>query len=148
MIRPTWYEYFLSMAKLAQTRSTCLRRQVGAVIIKDNRVISTGYNGAAKGLPHCDTIGCLRVELNIPSGERAELCRAVHAEQNAIVQAAFFGLSTEGSTIYVTHQPCIICAKLIIQAGIKRVIYIEGYNDKYSLQMLEDAKIEVNQITI
>lgn len=147
-MRPSWDEYFLSIAKLIQTRSTCIRRQVGALLVKDKYIVSTGYNGAPSGSPHCEDIGCLRQQLNIPSGERHELCRAVHAEQNAITQAAFFGASTNGSTMYVTCQPCVICAKMMINAGIKKVVYIEGYDDTLSLDMLEEAGVEVVQLKI
>jgi dCMP deaminase len=121
---------------------------VGALLVKDKYIVSTGYNGAPSGSPHCEDIGCLRQQLNIPSGERHELCRAVHAEQNAITQAAFFGASTNGSTMYVTCQPCVICAKMMINAGIKKVVYIEGYDDTLSLDMLEEAGVEVVQLKI
>ena len=121
--RPSWDEYFMDMAVLTAKRSTCLRRQVGAVIVKDKHIIATGYNGAPRGVPHCDEKGgCLRQQLNVPSGERHELCRALHAEQNAIIQAATLGQSIEGGTIYVTNQPCVICAKMIINAGISRIV--------------------------
>jgi dCMP deaminase len=121
---------------------------VGSLLVKDKYIVSTGYNGAPSGSPHCEDIGCLRQQLNIPSGERHELCRAVHAEQNAITQAAFFGASTNGSTMYVTCQPCVICAKMMINAGIKKVVYIEGYDDTLSLDMLEEAGVEVVQLKI
>ncbi|WP_290902673.1 dCMP deaminase family protein, partial [Ferroglobus sp.] len=120
-MRPSLDEYFMEIAKVVAKRSTCLRQNVGAVIVKDKRILSTGYNGAPMGLPHCLDIGCLREELNVPSGERHELCRAVHAEQNAIIQAAVHGVSIKGATLYTTHQPCIMCAKMIINAGIVRV---------------------------
>ena len=147
-MRPSWDEYFLSLAKLIQTRSTCVRRQVGAVLVRDKHIVSTGYNGAPKGCDHCEDIGCVREELEVPSGERHELCRAVHAEQNAIVQAAFFGASTNGCVLYVTHMPCIICAKLLVNAGISKIIYIEGYQDTMSIKMLEEAGIEIVQMSI
>ncbi len=138
--RPTWDEYFMEMAELAAKRSTCLRRQVGAVIVKDKQVISTGYNGAPKGLKHCAQIGgCLREQLKVPSGERHELCRALHAEQNAIIQAATFGHSIEGASIYITHQPCSICSKMIINAGIDKIIVREGYPDEMAVKILEEA---------
>ncbi len=144
MERPSWDEYFMSMAELVATRSTCLRRQVGAVIVKDKRLITTGYNGVPKGVAHCDERGgCLREKLNIPSGERHELCLALHAEQNAIIQAATLAQSIEGATIYVTHQPCVICAKMIINAGIKRIVVREGYPDELSIQLLEEAGLRV-----
>lgn len=144
MKRPDWDEYFMQMAELTAKRSTCLRRQVGAVIVKDKHIIATGYNGAPKGLPHCEELGgCLREKLGVPSGERHELCRALHAEQNAIIQAATLAQSIEGATIYVTHQPCIICAKMIINAGIQRVVIRSGYPDKMSEDMINEAKIKL-----
>ena len=142
-VRPSWDEYFMAIAELAATRSTCLRRQVGAVIVKDKKILATGYNGAPAGLKHCLDIGCLRDKLKIPSGERHELCRATHAEQNAIVQAALFGVSINGSTMYSTTQPCILCTKLIINAGIKKIIIRDRYPDRMSMQMLKEAKVEV-----
>ena len=121
-MRKSWDEYFMEIAEIVKTRSTCLRRQVGAVIVKDNRIITTGYNGAPSGLRHCTDIGgCERERLHIPSGQRHELCRALHAEQNAIIQAAKVGVSTEGATIYITLQPCVICAKMLVNAGITRI---------------------------
>ena len=144
--RPEWDEYFMMMAVLTSTRSTCLRRRVGAVIVKDKHIIATGYNGAPRGLSHCtDTGKCIREELNIPSGERHELCRALHAEQNAIIQAATLGQSIEGATIYITTQPCIICAKMIINSGIKRIVIKEGYPDKVAVEMLKEAGIAIDQ---
>jgi dCMP deaminase len=142
-VRPSWDEYFMAIAELAATRSTCLRRQVGAVIVKDKKILATGYNGAPAGLKHCLDIGCLRDKLKIPSGERHELCRATHAEQNAIVQAALFGVSIRGSTIYSTTQPCVLCSKLIINAGIKRIVIQDSYPDRMSMQMLKEAKVEI-----
>ncbi|MEG0918788.1 MAG: cytidine/deoxycytidylate deaminase family protein [Anaerovoracaceae bacterium] len=144
MNRPSWDEYFMKMAELTATRSTCLRRNVGAIIVSDKHIIATGYNGAPKGVPHCEEIGgCIREKMNIPSGERHELCRALHAEQNAIIQAANLGQSVEGGTIYVTHQPCIICAKMIINAGIKRIVVRNGYPDELSVEMLAEAGLKV-----
>ena len=138
--RPTWDEYFMQMAELTAKRSTCLRRHVGAVIVKDKHIVATGYNGAPRGLSHCDELGgCLRQKLNVPSGERHELCRALHAEQNAIIQAATLGQSIEGASIYITHQPCVICAKMIINAGIDKIVVKEGYPDELSMQLLEEA---------
>ncbi len=142
--RPSCDEYFMEMAELTAQRSTCLRRHVGAVIVKDKHVVTTGYNGAPKGIKHCaERGGCLREERNIPSGERHELCRALHAEQNAIIQAAAQGVSVEGASIYVTHQPCVICAKMIINAGIKRIVVREGYPDELAVEILEEAGIRV-----
>ena len=142
-IRPSWDEYFMSIAELAATRSTCLRRQVGAVIVKDKKILATGYNGAPSGLKHCLDIGCLREKLGIPSGERHELCRATHAEQNAIVQAALFGVSIKDGVLYSTTQPCILCTKLIINAGIKKIVIKDSYPDKMSKEMLKEAKVQV-----
>lgn len=143
--RPGWDEYFMRMAELTATRSTCLRRQVGAVIVQDKHIISTGYNGAPRGLQHCGERegGCLRQQLNIPSGERHELCRALHAEQNAIIQAATLGQSIEGAAIYITHQPCMICAKMIINAGIQRIVVKEGYPDEMSVDILKEAGLKI-----
>lgn len=140
--RISWDEYFMSMAQLASRRSTCLRRQIGAVIVKDNQVLATGYNGAPKGLPNCcDINSCLRQEMNIPSGERHELCRAVHAENNAITQCAVNGVSCKGGTLYVTASPCVMCLKQIINAGITRIVAGEIYPDKMSEEMLKESKI-------
>lgn len=144
--RPNWDEYFLEIANVVKKRSTCLRRQVGAVIVKENRILTTGYNGVPPKIEHCITKGCLRQKLNIPSGEKHELCRALHAEQNAIIQAAKNGVSIEGATIYVTHQPCIICTKLIMASGIKRVVYSGEYPDELSLEMLNESSIEVYKV--
>ena len=143
--RPSWDEYFMDMAVLTARRSTCLRRQVGAVIVQNNHIIATGYNGAPKGIAHCGDRdgGCLRQLLKVPSGERHELCRALHAEQNAIIQAARLGHSIEGATIYVTNQPCVICAKMIINAGIERIVVKEGYPDKLSEEILEEAGLKI-----
>lgn len=142
-MRPTWDEYFMNIVELIKERSTCMRREVGALIVKDKRILTSGYNGAPAGCVHCSEIGCIRQELNIPSGERHELCRASHAEQNAIVQAAMYGVSINGGTIYVTAQPCAICSKLIINSGIKRVVYKGDYPDELSLQLLSEASIDV-----
>lgn len=147
MERISWEEYFMEMAELTAKRSTCLRRHVGAVIVKDKHVIASGYNGAPKGIAHCDERGgCLRQKLNVPSGQRHELCMALHAEQNAIIQAACLGQSVEGATIYVTHQPCVICAKMIINAGIDKIVVKEGYPDELAINILEEAGKKVIQI--
>ncbi len=143
--RMSWDEYFMEMAKLASKRSTCLRRKTGAVLVKDNRVIATGYNGAPKGLPHCSEVGCVREELKVPSGQRHELCRGLHAEQNAIIQAAVFGVSTKGATLYCTTFPCSICAKMIINAEIKEVVYDDEYEDELSRKMLLEAGVKVRK---
>lgn len=142
--RISWDEYFMEMAKLAAKRSTCLRRQVGAVIVQDKHVVATGYNGAPKGIPHCAEMGgCYREKNNVPSGERHELCRALHAEQNAIIQAATYAQGIDGATIYITHQPCVICAKMIINAGIERIVVNEGYPDQMSVDILEEAGLRI-----
>ena len=144
--RISWDEYFMQMAELTSQRSTCLRRHVGAVIVQNKHVIATGYNGAPRGLKHCAEIGgCLREELNVPSGERHELCRALHAEQNAIIQAAKLGVSIDGATLYCTHQPCSVCARMIINAGIKRVVYQEGYPDDFTLELFAEAGIQLER---
>ena len=143
MKRPSWDEYFLKIAALVAERSTCLRRQVGAVLVKDKRVLATGYNGAPSGIVHCEEVGCLREKLHVPSGERHELCRGLHAEQNAIIQAAHYGINIDGSIIYVTNQPCSICAKMLINAGIKKVIIRKGYPDKMAREFLDAAGVEV-----
>ena len=142
--RPSWYEYFMEMAELARKRSTCLRRGVGAVIVKDNRVIATGYNGVPKGIRHCEETGCLRQQLNVPSGKMHELCRGLHAEQNAIIQAACMGSSIEGGTLYCTTQPCVICTKMIINAGIKRVVIKESYPDALAQEMAAEAGLVID----
>ena len=139
----------MGMAKLTSQRSTCLRRKVGAVIVKDKHIIATGYNGAPRGLSHCAELGgCLREELNVPSGQRHELCRALHAEQNAIIQAATLGQSIEGASIYITHQPCSICSKMIINAGIDRIVVDEGYPDELATNLLEEAGIKVVKLDL
>jgi dCMP deaminase len=144
MERPSWDEYFMGIARLTSKRSTCMRRKVGAVIVQDKQIIATGYNGAPRGIAHCDEKGgCLREKLGIPSGERHELCRALHAEQNAIIQAATSGQSIDGATIYITHQPCVICAKMIINAGLRRIIVYEGYPDEFAVEILEEAGLKI-----
>lgn len=142
-MRPDWDDYFMEMAEVVKNRSTCLRRKVGAVIVKDKRILATGYNGAPSGTPHCLDIGCYRQENNIPSGERAELCRGTHAEQNAIIQAAYHGVSIKDSTLYVTLQPCVLCAKMAINAGIKKICFKGNYPDELSLKILKEAGIEL-----
>jgi len=144
MDRPSWDEYFMEMAALTSKRSTCLRRQVGAVIVKDKHIMATGYNGAPRGIKHCEERGgCLREKLDVPSGERHELCMALHAEQNAIIQAATLGQSIEGGIMYVTNQPCVICAKMIINAGIKRIVVREGYPDQLARDILGEAGLRI-----
>ncbi len=147
MERPSWDEYFMEMAELTAKRSTCMRRQVGAVIVKDRHAIATGYNGAPRGIMHCEERGgCLRQQLNVPSGQRHELCMALHAEQNAIIQAAAMGHGIEGGTIYITHQPCAICAKMIINAGITRIVIREGYPDELAASILDEAGLTVEKL--
>jgi dCMP deaminase len=141
MGRPELDNYFMEIAKVVASRSTCLRRKAGAVLVKDKRILSTGYNGVPKGLPHCEDTGCPRADY--PSGTHHELCRAVHSEQNAIVQAAIHGVGIEGATLYCTHQPCTLCTKMLINAGIKRVVYCEDYPDEESLKFFALAKIEI-----
>lgn len=143
MERPDWDEYFMRMAEVAETRSTCTRRKVGAVIVKDYRILATGYNGVPTGIQHCSQRGCLREELGVPSGQRHELCRGLHAEQNAIIQAAHLGLSIAGGTLYCTNQPCVICAKMIINAGIERIVIRDGYPDELAQDMLREAGLNV-----
>jgi dCMP deaminase len=142
MKRPSWDEYFMDITRLVARRSTCMRRQVGAVMVKHKNILTTGYNGTPSGITHCDITGCLREQLNVPSGERHELCRGLHAEQNAIIQAARHGVNISDSTLYCTNSPCIICTKMLINAGIRKVVYLEGYPDSLSLEMLAEAGIE------
>ncbi len=144
--RPSLDEYFLEIAFVVGKRATCLRNNVGAVIVRDKRILSTGYNGAPSGMEHCLEIGCIRDMEKIPSGTRHEKCRAVHAEQNAIIQAAIHGVSIAGATIYCTHQPCILCTKMIINSNIKRVVYATLYPDTDSLEFFRDAGVEVEHI--
>ena len=142
-IRPSWDEYLIEIAQLVATRSTCLRRKVGAILVEDKRILSTGYNGAPRRLAHCAETGCLRDELGIPSGERQEICRGLHAEQNAIIQAALYGINIKGADLYCTHQPCITCAKMLINAGIRKIIFQGEYPDKLAYKMLEEGRIEM-----
>jgi dCMP deaminase len=143
MKRPDIDEYFLKIAAVVAERSTCLRHHVGAVAVKNKHILSTGYNGAAANCKDCLELGCLRNELNIPSGERHEICRAIHAEQNAIIQAALHGVSIEGCTIYCTHTPCILCAKMLANAKIKRFVSFGKYNDSSFIALFKEAGIEV-----
>jgi len=143
--RPTVDEYFLKIASVVAERSTCLRHHVGAVAVRDKHILSTGYNGAAAGSKDCLELGCLRDELNIPSGERHEICRGIHAEQHAIIQASLHGVSLEGSTIYCTHTPCILCAKMLVNARIKRFITFGSYNDNTFVDLFKEAGIEVER---
>ena len=143
--RPSWDDYFLKVARLISSRSTCLRRQVGAIIVIEKRILATGYNGTPQGLIHCEKIGCRREDEGIPSGERQELCRGLHAEQNAIIQAALYGISIKGAFLYCTHQPCSICTKMIINSGIKRIVIANGYPDKMAQDLLSEAGIPIEK---
>lgn len=145
-MRPGWDDYFMDIACLVARRSTCLRRQVGAIIVKDRRILTTGYNGAPSGLPHCEEVGCLRASLHTPAGERHELCRGLHAEQNAIIQAAVYGVSIEGASIYVTCQPCAVCAKMLVNAGVKKVVFLGDYPDGLALEIMEAAGVKLLQL--
>jgi len=142
MTRPSTDEYFLKIAAVVAERSTCVRHHVGAVMVRDKQILSTGYNGAPAGLPDCLSLGCLRNELGIPSGTRHETCRAVHAEQNAVIQAALHGVSLEGATIYCTHTPCILCAKILTNAKIERYVSYGKYNDESFVPLFEQAGIK------
>jgi dCMP deaminase len=144
MNRPSWEEYFMDIARLVARRSTCLRRQVGALVVKEKNILGTGYNGTPSGITHCSEVGCLRQKLGVPSGERHELCRGLHAEQNAIIQAAKHGVNIAEATLYTTHSPCIICSKMIINAGIRRIVYLEGYPDALATEMLDESGIEIS----
>ena len=139
--------YYLDIAETVLERSTCIRRNFGAIIVKHDEIISTGYNGAPRGIKHCEERGgCLRQKLGVPSGQRHELCMALHAEQNAIIQAASMGHAIEGGTIYITHQPCGICAKMIVNAGIKRIVVREGYPDELAVEILNEAGLVVEKL--
>jgi dCMP deaminase len=133
----------MQIAQEVSTRSTCLRRQVGAIVVKDKRILATGYNGAPKGLRHCAEVGCLREKMGVLSGENQELCRGLHAEQNAIIQAALHGVQIAGSSLYSTHKPCVLCAKMVINAGINEIFYLNGYPDRLADQLLSEAGIQV-----
>jgi len=145
--RPGWDEYFMQVADVVARRSTCIRRNVGAVIVKDKRILATGYNGAPTGLAHCADVGCLREELGIPSGERHEICRGLHAEQNAIIQAAKYGIPVEGSTIYCTAEPCSLCTKMLINSGIVRIVFKEPYPDDLARRLLAESNVTVVRFT-
>jgi dCMP deaminase len=144
--RPSWEEYFMGITSLVAQRSTCLRRHVGAILVRDKRIITTGYNGAPARINHCLDVGCLREQMGIPSGERHELCRGLHAEQNAIIQAAIHGVSIKGATLYCTNMPCSICTKMLINAGIDEIYYKEGYSDPLASDMLAEAGIPVVKV--
>lgn len=144
--RKTWDEYFIAIARLVSERSTCLRRKVGAILVRDKRILCTGYNGAPHGLPHCEQVGCLRDELKIPAGERIEICRGIHAEQNTLVQAAAFGINVFGATLYCTHSPCITCSKMLINAGIREFVIAGEYPDDFARSILAEAGVVLRKI--
>jgi dCMP deaminase len=144
-MRPDWDEYFMQVAEIIKSRSTCCRRKVGAIVVKNNRILATGYNGAPSKITHCLDIGCIREKMGIPSGQRHELCRGLHAEQNAIMQAAYYGVAIEGATLYVTLQPCVLCAKMAINAGIKKIVFKGNYPDELSIEMLKEAGVKLIQ---
>ncbi len=143
--RPDNDTYFMKMAELVSTRSTCLRRKVGAVVVKEKRVLSTGYNGAPRGLRHCGEVGCVRARDNVESGTRHELCRGVHAEQNAVIQAAYFGVSIKGGSMYATNFPCVLCAKILVNAGIVEVVFKDEYVDELSREILDESGVAVRK---
>ncbi|HSV30981.1 MAG TPA: cytidine/deoxycytidylate deaminase family protein [Atribacteraceae bacterium] len=143
MRRPEWDEYFMAIAQLVSSRSTCVRRQVGSVLVKDKRILATGYNGAPALLSHCTAETCLRSMDNVPSGVRQELCRGLHAEQNVIIQAALHGVGTRGAILYCTHKPCVLCAKMIINSGVIRIVYQNSYPDPFGDSLLSEAGIEM-----
>jgi dCMP deaminase len=145
--RPSWDQYFMDIADLVSRRATCLRRAVGAVIVLEKRILATGYNGAPSGLKHCRETGCLRENLDIPSGERHEICRGLHGEQNAIIQAAVHGVKIEGGTLYSTHQPCSVCARMIINARVARLVFRGDYPDDLAMELLTESGIEMCRFT-
>ena len=144
--RPSYDKYFMEMAHVVSKRSTCLRRKVGAILVKDKHILSTGYNGAPKGIKHCSEVGCLRKQLKVPSGERHELCRGLHAEQNAIIQAAVFGISIKNSILYCTNTPCIVCVKMLINAGVEEIIFSGDYPDELAKKMIDESRIKIRKI--
>ncbi|WP_031386603.1 deoxycytidylate deaminase [Desulfonatronum thiodismutans] len=145
-MRLPWPEYFMGIAKLVAERSTCLRRRVGALAVQGKRILATGYNGAPAGLEHCLDIGCLREQMGIPSGQRHELCRGLHAEQNVIIQAATHGVRLEGAQIYCTTQPCLICTKMLINCGVEAIFFEQGYPDDLAVNMLREAGVRFEQL--
>lgn len=144
LTRPDTDEYFLKIASVVAERATCRRHHIGAVAVRDKHILTTGYNGAPSGLKDCLELGCLRDEMNIPSGERHEICRGIHAEQNIIIQAALHGISLEGSTIYCTHTPCVLCAKMLVNAKIKQFVSFGKYNDDTFTDLFKEAGIAVD----
>ena len=148
MARPDWDTYFMTIAQEVATRSSCIRRHIGAVIVRDKRIIATGYNNVPSGCSHCDEVGCLREQLGIPSGQKHELCRGIHAEQNAIVQAARYGLPIDGAVIYTTTYPCVQCTKMLINCGISEIVYGDSYPDELSQQMLEEVGMKIRRLDL
>ncbi|MBA4418385.1 MAG: cytidine deaminase [Syntrophus sp. (in: bacteria)] len=146
--RPDWDSYFMEIAQIVSRRSTCRRRNVGALIVKDKRILSTGYNGAPMGLRHCTDGECLRERLNVLSGERHELCRGLHAEQNAIIQAAYHGVSINAAHLYSTHLPCSICIKMVMNAGISKVYYFDGYPDELAEELMKESGMAIEKVTL
>lgn len=146
VVRPDWAEYFMEIARVVSTRSSCLRRQVGAVLVKNRQILATGYNGVPRGLRHCSERGCLREQLGVPSGERHELCRGLHAEQNAIIQAAYHGIAIDGAEIYCTHQPCVVCAKMLVNAAVVTVCFAGPYPDALAMEVFEEAGTRLVQM--
>lgn len=147
MPRPSWDEYFMAIAEQVAGRSTCLRRHTGAVLVKDKRILATGYNGVPAGLRHCEEVGCLREQRGIASGAHHELCRGIHAEQNAVIQAAKHGIAMDGAIAYCTHQPCVLCAKILLNAGVSDIVFLHPYPDELSLELLAEAGITPRQVT-
>ncbi|SKA63243.1 deoxycytidylate deaminase [Desulfobaculum bizertense] len=141
--RLPWPDYFMGITYMVAERSTCTRRKVGAIAVRDKRILATGYNGAPANLSHCLEVGCLREQLNVPSGQRHEICRGLHAEQNVIIQAAVHGISIAEADIYCTTQPCLICAKMLINCGIKNIYFAEGYPDELSENMCKEAGVRL-----
>ncbi|HET6351505.1 MAG TPA: cytidine/deoxycytidylate deaminase family protein [Coriobacteriia bacterium] len=146
MARPSWDEYFIAIAEQVSGRSTCLRRRTGAVLVKDKRILATGYNGVPAGLAHCEAVGCIREQRGIASGTHHELCRGIHAEQNAVVQAAKHGIPIDGSTVYCTHQPCSLCAKILLNSGVVDIVYCDPYPDPLSQELLTEAGVVPRQV--
>ena len=142
--RPDFDEYVLKIASVVAERSTCRRHHMGAVAVRDKHILTTGYNGAPAGQKDCLELGCIRDEMNIASGEKQETCRAIHAEQNVIIQAALHGISLEGSTIYCTHTPCVLCAKMLVNARIKRFVSFRKYSDDRFMDLFREAGIEID----
>ena len=146
--RTSKQNYYLDIADAVLERSTCLRRKVGAIAVKDRHILATGYNGAPSGVRHCLETGCLREKMGIPSGQRHEICRGLHAEQNVIIQAAVHGISLAGAEVYCTHQPCLICSKMLINCGITKIWYASGYPDELAMQMLNEADITLELLPL